>query len=87
MISVMPSEDATTFSNHLIDVMIATRKMVGLSQEALSRKGGIDRTSIGRFERKDRLPSILFYHDYAKACDTTLAKLVAEAEAQTNQNE
>lgn len=84
---VMPSEEANTFSNHLVDVMIAARKKANLSQEKLSRKGDIDRTAIYRFERKDRLPSILFYHDYAKACDTTLARLVAEAEELSVQSE
>jgi len=52
------------------------RKAIGLSQEALADKAGIDRTYVSGVERGVRNPTITLLAKFAAALDTSAAALL-----------
>ena len=52
------------------------RKAIGLSQEALADKAGIDRTYVSGVERGVRNPTITILAKFAAALDTSAAALL-----------
>ena len=75
----MPSQDAENFFQALAAEIQAARKHIGLSQDHLATKSGVDRGSISRFERLERVPSILALYDMAEAVGVPLHRLVETA--------
>lgn len=56
----------------------AHRRAIGLSQEALADKAGLDRTYIGGVERGERNISLLNIHAIADALETKVIDLFAK---------
>ena len=54
----------------------------GLSQEDLAHEAGLHRTYVGLIERGLRNPTIAASHAIALALETTLSRLIREAEEQ-----
>jgi len=64
----------------LIEEIRLRRAELGISHETLSEKAGIDRSSIGRLESGERLPTLLYFFDLAKGLDVPLWELIRRAE-------
>lgn len=77
----MPSQEAELFLKAFAEEVQKERKRRKLSQDQLATASGIDRGTISRFERLERLPSILALFDLAQALEIPLSKLVASAQA------
>ena len=56
------------------------KELRGLSQEELALKANIDRSHLGRIERGDNNVAILSLARIAHALDTTITKLVEDAQ-------
>lgn len=54
------------------------RKVLGLSQEELAARTGIDRTYVSGIERKVRNPTITVVAKFAEALGTTTAELLTD---------
>jgi len=61
------------------DAIRASRKALGLSQEALADASGIDRSHMGKIERGERNVSVLNVARVAEALETSVASLMASA--------
>ena len=77
----MPSNKAEIFLKLLTEEIKNERSALGLSQDHLAVKSGVDRGIISRMERLERTPSILGFFDLAQALDVPLSVLVERAEA------
>ena len=55
----------------------AARHEVGLSQEALALKSGLDRTYVGGVERGERNPTVLSLSKIAQALDGPVSVLLS----------
>ncbi len=75
----MPSKDADAFLEALVKVMLEARQRQKISQESWATASGIDRASISRLERLERIPSILALYDLAKALGSPLHVFVEKA--------
>ncbi len=75
----MPSQNAEAFLQTLISLMKEERVRLGLSQDKLAVKSGVDRASISRLERLERIPSILALYDLAEGLGTPLQDFIAKA--------
>lgn len=75
----MPSKDADQFLEKLAKVMREERLAKGLSQEAWAVASGVDRATISRWERLERVPSIMALYDLAAALDAPLHVLCQKA--------
>lgn len=51
------------------------RRAKDLSQEALSKKAGFDRTYVGKIERGEKSPSLHTIRELAKALDVNISEL------------
>lgn len=54
------------------------RKLLGLSQEELADRAGVDRTYVSGIERQVRNPTITVVAKFAKALGTTTADLLTD---------
>ena len=68
----MPSKDADQFLEKLVAVMREERQAKGLSQESWAAASGVDRATISRWERLERVPSIMALYDLAEALGSPL---------------
>lgn len=75
----MPSQESERFVAALAAEIHRVRKRKKLSQEKLANQSGVDRATISRFERLERVPGILALYDLAQALETPLHKLVEVA--------
>lgn len=75
----MPSDNAEAFLKALAQLMSAKRAELGISQDQLARISGIDRATISRLERVERVPSIMALYDLAAALEIPLFRLVEAA--------
>lgn len=64
------------------DVIKMHRQRMGISQEELAHRAGVDRTFVSRLERGVRQPTITTLIQLAKALDVTAAELVGEIESE-----
>ncbi|WP_367871718.1 helix-turn-helix transcriptional regulator [Luteolibacter sp. Populi] len=78
----MPSKGAEAFLKALVDEFRKERGKRNLSQEHLASKSGVDRGTISRLERLERIPSILALYDLAAALDLPLHRLIERATKQ-----
>ena len=62
----------------LIEVLVAERKRLGLSQQALAGKLGLPQQIVSRYEIGERRLDIIEFVDVATALGLNAAKLVAE---------
>jgi transcriptional regulator with XRE-family HTH domain len=76
----MPSRDAETFLQALAASMREERQKLGLSQDRWAAASGVDRGTISRFERLDRIPSVLALYDLAAALGKPLGHFVEKAQ-------
>jgi transcriptional regulator with XRE-family HTH domain len=70
-----------SLSNKYSARFVQHRKAKALSQEALAEKANLHPTYIGLMERGLRNPSLNVSKSLAKALNTSLTELIAEAEA------
>jgi transcriptional regulator with XRE-family HTH domain len=75
----MPSQNAEAFLKVLVDTMRQERVRLELSQDHLATKSGVDRGTISRLERLERIPSVLALYDLAEALGTPLHAFVEKA--------
>ena len=80
----MPSHNAEAFLKALVDVMREERIRLDISQDYLATKSGVDRGTISRLERLERIPSILALYDLAEALGTPLQVFVEKADKQVS---
>ncbi|MEI6177141.1 MAG: helix-turn-helix transcriptional regulator [Verrucomicrobiota bacterium] len=80
----MSSTPAEAFLQALVDTMKKERARLEISQDRLATKSGVDRGTISRFERLERIPSILALYDLAEALGTPLHKFVEIAHKQAS---
>lgn len=74
---------ATTIAENIALVAKDRRKQLGLSQEALADKVGIDRTYASQIERAIANPSLSVLCNMANALEITLSQLLGESELAT----
>ncbi len=77
MTKVQDAALAEAFAAQLRDL----RKEVGLSQEQLAHRAGVDRTFVGKLERGKHQPSLAVVFALAHAVDKTPEELVATVRA------
>jgi transcriptional regulator with XRE-family HTH domain len=68
------------FSDAFSEVVKRARESRGLSRAALAKKAGLHQTYIGLLERGARSPNLDTAKAIADALNTTLGKMVIEAE-------
>ena len=70
--------------NHLAhqfgQVVRARREAAGVSQEALARAAGLDRSYVGMIERGESTPTVATVHLLAEALGTSMTSLISELE-------
>jgi transcriptional regulator with XRE-family HTH domain len=64
-------------------VLRRRREAAGLSQEALAARAKLHRNYVGLLERGQRMPTILVVQQLATALGTTMSKLLAEVERES----
>jgi transcriptional regulator with XRE-family HTH domain len=79
MARVSGKTDAGRLLEPLGAVIRASRKKVGLSQEALADAAGIDRSHMGKIERGERNVTLLNLCRIAAALETKASVLLGEA--------
>ena len=79
----MPSQKADAFRKTLAQLMKEERGRLGLSQEQLASRSGVDRATISRLESDDRVPSIMALYDLAEGLGTPLQVFIDRAHKQT----
>jgi transcriptional regulator with XRE-family HTH domain len=57
----------------------ATRTAIGVSQEELALRSGIDRSYLGAIERGDQNPGLIHLVRIAEALDTSVSALMKDA--------
>lgn len=75
----MPSQNAEVFLQTLIKLIKEERVRLKISQDQLAQRSGVDRGSISRLERLERIPSILALYDLAEGLGTPLQDFIAKA--------
>lgn len=80
----MPSTNAEAFLQALVALMKEERSNQKLSQDRWAIISGVDRGTISRLERLERIPSILALFDLAEALGKPLAYFVTEAQNATS---
>lgn len=78
----MSSKSAEAFLQALVETMRKERARLEISQDNLATKSGVDRGTISRLERLERIPSILALYDLAEALGTPLHLFVEQAHKQ-----
>lgn len=68
------------------EVVRAHRSVLSLTQEALAERAGVHATYIGLVERGERNCSLDVSAEIAKALDTSLSKLIEDAEGRNQKN-
>lgn len=61
-------------------IVAAKREKLGLSKQELAARAGLHQTYIGLLERGERKPNLETAEAVARALDTSLSALIAEAE-------
>jgi transcriptional regulator with XRE-family HTH domain len=79
MARVSGKTDAGRLLAPLGAVIRASRKKVGLSQEALADAAGIDRSHMGKIERGERNVTLLNLYRIAAALETKASALLGDA--------
>lgn len=74
---------ATAFGS----AMRAERERIGLSQEELALRAGVDRTFVSRAERGERQPALTTVFLLAKALGLRPSQLVEKAETHLNRSQ
>jgi transcriptional regulator with XRE-family HTH domain len=77
---VSGQQDAEGVLKRLGDAVRASRKTLGLSQEALADAAGIDRAHMGKIERGERNVTLLNVARIAKAIGCKPSDLLASAD-------
>ena len=74
------SQAQPTLSDNFSRIVKRRRENKGLSRAALAKKAGLHQTYIGLLEREKRTPNLDTAKAISKALDTTLTKMISEAE-------
>lgn len=75
----MASGKADEMVREMARVLKERRDKIGASLNGLASASSLDRASLHRAERGDRIPSMAFWIDWADTLGTTLEKVTAEA--------
>lgn len=75
----MPSARSTAIVHALLARIVAARKKVGMSQEALAELSGVDLGVISRAERVQRIPGMASILDMALALELDVPKEIKAA--------
>lgn len=73
-------------TNNFGEVLQRYRKRLGVSQEELAFRAGVDRTFVSRIERGIRQPTITTIIGLGSALGVSAAELVREVEAELERN-
>jgi transcriptional regulator with XRE-family HTH domain len=64
----------------LIDILVAERKRLGLSQQTLAEKVGLPQQIVSRYEIGDRRLDIIEFADIAAALGLSASQMLLDAE-------